>query len=158
MLAGSLRLPVSSTLIISTMDTQIRPFWFIVHMSLWGLVAGPVVVSLPMPFLFPVVLFFGGLPAMFAGTLLGLRYRTRPIPESFLSRALSGAQAGALSAGVCNAIIAIIGSQPIPSSFIFGVLGFAAIGAFAGGVAFAIFIPDELKHFGWRTMSSDNSK
>jgi len=140
------------------MDTQTRPFWFVVHMSLWGLVAGPVVVSLPWPFLFPMFFVFGGLPAMIAGTLLGLRYRSRPIPESFFSRAFSGAQAGALSAGVCYAVVAIIGSQPIPPRFVFGVLGFAVIGAFAGAVAFAILIPKELKHFGLRTISSDDSK
>ena len=122
------------------MDTQTRPFWFIVHMSLWGLVAGPVVVSLPWPFLFPMFFVFGGLPAMMAGTFLGLRYRSRPIPESFFHRALHGAQAGALSAGVCYAATALIGDKPIPPSFVFGILGFAAIGAFAGALAFAVML------------------
>jgi hypothetical protein len=101
---------------------------------------------------------FGGLPALIAGTLLGLRYRSRPIPESFFSRAFSGAQAGALSAGVCYAVVEIIGSQPIPPRFVFSVLGFAVIGAFTRAVAFAILIPTELKHFGLRTISSDDSK
>jgi hypothetical protein len=150
--------PLTATLGISSIDTQTRPFWFIVHMSLWGLVAGPVVVSLPWPFLFPMFFLFGGLPAMMAGTFLGLQYRSRPIPESFFSRALNGARAGTLSAGVCYAVTAIIGEQPAFPSFVFGVLGFAAIGAFAGAVAFAVMMPAELRCFGLQAISPDDSK
>jgi hypothetical protein len=135
-----------------------RPFLFVVHMSLWGLVAGPLVVSLPWPFLFPMFFVFGGLPAMIAGIFLGLRYRSRPIPESVISRALNGAQAGALSTGICYAVTMVIDSQLILSEFVSGVLGFAAIGAFAGAVAFAILLPAELKNFRLRTISSDDSK
>lgn len=120
-------------------------------MSLWGLVAGTVAISLPLPFLFPIFFVFGGVPAMIAGAILGLQYRTQLIPKHYLPRALSGARAGGLSAGVSIPSVMIIGDDPIPSDFMFGIVGFAAIGAFAGAVAFAFMIPEELKNFGLKT-------
>ncbi len=133
-----------------------RPFYFVVQMSLWGLAAGTLVVSLPWPFLLPLTIFFAGVPGLLAGALLGVKYRSRLIPERFWLRARSGAGAGAVAAGGCYAIVALVVQTVLPwATFCFGVLGSTALGACVGAVAFAALMPASLKGFGLPTPSPD---
>jgi hypothetical protein len=120
------------------MENPAPTFQSILYMALWCLVVGPAVVALPWIFAAPMFYFFGGPPALLAGIFLGFRFRSRPIPEKVVRRAVCGAQAGALATAVCYLIVALIGSLPKQTSFLLGVLVFAAIGAFAGAVAFAV--------------------
>jgi hypothetical protein len=128
------------------MNKSTHSIRFIMEISLWCLIVGPLAVALPWPFLLPMFYIFGGPPALLGGICLGLRYRSRPIPDSFFRRALNGAQAGAVSTGIYFGAAGLIAGRVTQDNFVLGVLGFAAIGAFAGAVAFAV-IPTHLRRF-----------
>jgi hypothetical protein len=124
-----------------------RPALFIVYTSLWCLLVGPIVISIPWFFLHPVFFMVGALPALLCGVFLGLKYRSRPIPGKFFHRASHGAYAGALSTSICFIAILLLGSHPLQDGIFQGFFGSAVLGAYPGSIVFA-FMPAKLRGFG----------